>query len=306
MLGAEVRAALDRGGNLIVPVFALERTQELLLDLAALIDGRQIAAPRIFIDSPLASRATKVFARYAEALEDVDGKIFDHPAFHFVEDVNASIRLNSVSGAIVLAASGMCEGGRIRHHLKHNLARRESTILFVGYQAEGSLGRVILDGATRVRLSGEDVVVRAQVRWIDTYSAHADQDDLLAWIGDRGPIAGSLFLSHGEAGSVEALRRLAQSRGYAASVVAPALRESYRLVAGVPAKRTKTGDPALQAAVGRDWQNSYADFASHLKSELARIDNAAARAEAVAAMRDVLTRYQQARSARSRHPDRRA
>src|SRR3546814_18808347 len=100
--------------------------------LAALIDGRQIAAPRIFIDSPLASRATKVFARYAEALEDVDGKIFDHPAFHFVEDVNASIRLNSVSGAIVLAASGMCEGGRLRHHLKHNLARRYSTLLTIG------------------------------------------------------------------------------------------------------------------------------------------------------------------------------
>lgn len=306
LLGAEVKAALDRGGNLIVPVFALERTQELLLDLAALIDGRQIAAPRIFIDSPLASRATGVFAKYAKALEDVDGKVFDHPAFHFVEDVNASIRLNSVSGAIILAASGMCEGGRIRHHLKHNLARRESTILFVGYQAEGSLGRVILDGATRVRLSGEDIAVRAQIRRIDTYSAHADQDDLLGWIEDRAPIAGSLFLSHGEAGSIEALRRLAQSRGYATSVVAPALRESYRLAAGVPAKRTKTGGPALRAAVGRDWQNSYADFATRLKSELARIDNAAARAEAVAAMRDVLTRYQQARSARSRHPDRRA
>ena len=298
LLRAEVKAALDRGGNLVIPVFALERTQELLLDLASLINDKQMPAAPIFIDSPLANRATGVFAKYAEALEDLDGAVFDHPAFHFVEDVNASIRLNSVSGAIILAASGMCEGGRIRHHLKHNLARRESTILFVGYQAEGSLGRIIVDGATRVRLSGEDIAVRAQVRRIDTYSAHADQDDLLAWIEARQPISGSLFLSHGESAAIEALRHLSQSREFAATIVAPALGECYRLPAGKPAKRTKTGDPVLQAAIGRDWQNSYADFATNLKAELAQIEDAATRAKAVAAMREVLLRYQQARSAR--------
>ena len=298
LLRAEVKAALDRGGNLIIPVFALERTQELLLDLASLINDKQMPAARIFVDSPLANRATGVFAKYAGSLEDLDGAVFDHPAFHFVEDVNASIRLNSVSGAIILAASGMCEGGRIRHHLKHNLARRESTILFVGYQAEGSLGRVIVEGATRVRLSGEDISVRAQIRRIDSYSAHADQDGLLAWLEARQPIAGSLFLSHGEASAIEALRHLSQSREFAATVVAPALGETYRLPAGQPAKRLKTGDPVLQAAIGRDWQNSYADFAANLKSELAQIEDAASRAKAVAAMRAVLERYQQARSAR--------
>ncbi|MBK6411631.1 MBL fold metallo-hydrolase [Sphingopyxis sp.] len=298
LLGAEVKAALARGGNLVIPVFALERTQELLLDLAALIDAKQMAAAPIFIDSPLANRATSVFAKYAEALEDLNGAVFDHPAFHFVEDVNASIRLNSVSGAIILAASGMCEGGRIRHHLKHNLARRESTILFVGYQAEGSLGRIIVDGATRVRLSGEDIAVRAQICRIDSYSAHADQDDLLAWLDARQPIAGSLFLSHGEGPAIEALRHLTQSREYAATIVTPAMGETYRLSAGKPAKRTKTGDPALQAAIGRDWQNSYADFATNLKAELAQIEDAATRAKAVTAMREVLVRYQQVRSAR--------
>lgn len=299
LLGAEVKAALDRGGNLVVPVFALERTQELLLDLAALIGGKQIPAAPVFIDSPLANRATEVFAKYAGVLEDVEGAAFSHPAFHFVEDVNASIRLNSVSGAIILAASGMCEGGRIRHHLKHNLARRESTILFVGYQAEGSLGRVIVDGATRVRISGDDVAVRAQIRRIDTYSAHADQDDLLAWLEARVPIAGSLFLSHGEARAIEALRRLSQAREFAKTIVAPAIGETYRLASGVPAKRTATGNPALQAAVGRDWQNSYADFVTNLKAELAQIEDAKARAKAVAAMRDILVRYQQARPGRS-------
>lgn len=298
LLCDEVKVALGRGGNLVIPVFALERTQELLLDLAALISGKHMPAVPVFIDSPLANRATGIFSKYAEVLEDLDGAVFDHPAFHFVEEVNASIRLNSVSGAIILAASGMCEGGRIRHHLKHNLARRESTILFVGYQAEGSLGRIIIDGATRVRLSGEDIAVRAQIRRIDSYSAHADQEDLLAWLDARQPISGSLFLSHGEAPAIEALRRLSQSREFARSIIAPAMGESYRLAAGSPAKRTKTGDPALQAAIGRDWQNSYADFATNLKAELAQIEDVAARAKAVAAMREVMARYQQARSTR--------
>src|SRR3546814_4076458 len=108
------------------------------------------------------------------------------------------MRLNSLSGAIIMAASGMCEAGRIRHHLRHNLGRRESTILFVGFQAAGSLGRTILDGANRVRIWGQDVAVRAQIRRIDTYSAHADQQDLQRWIKARQPIDGRLFLSHGE------------------------------------------------------------------------------------------------------------
>src|SRR3546814_3495464 len=101
-----------------------------------------------------------------------------------------------LSGVIILAASGRCEAGRIRHHLRHNLGRRESTILFVGFQAAGTLGRAIVDGARRVRISGHDVAVKAQVRRIDSYSAHADQDDIRAWIKARRPIAGSLFLTH--------------------------------------------------------------------------------------------------------------
>ncbi|WP_447932498.1 MBL fold metallo-hydrolase [Sphingopyxis fribergensis] len=300
LLEAEATAALARGGNLVIPVFALERTQELLLDLAALISGKKIPSVPIFIDSPLASRATTVFSKYADTLEDLTGAGFDHPAFHFVEDVNASIRLNSVTGAIILAASGMCEGGRIRHHLKHNLARRESTVLFVGYQAEGSLGRILLDGATRVRISGEDVAVRAQIRRIDTYSAHADQQDLLAWLDARQPIAGSLFLTHGEGSAIETLRRLSQSHKLGQSIVAPAMGETYQLGSGTAAKRIRTGDPALQAAVGRDWQNSYADFTTNLKAELARIEDTETRLKAIAAMRDILASYRAARSAHGR------
>ncbi|WP_422059326.1 MBL fold metallo-hydrolase [Sphingopyxis sp.] len=300
LLEGEATAALARGGNLVIPVFALERTQELLLDLAALISAGKIPSVPVFIDSPLANRATSVFSKYSEALEDMEGHVFDHPAFHYVEDVNESIRLNSLTGAIILAASGMCEGGRIRHHLKHNLARRESTVLFVGYQAEGSLGRTLVDGAIRVRISGEDVAVRAQIRRIDSYSAHADQQDLLAWIEARQPIAGSLFLTHGEGPSIETLRRLSQSRSFAQTIVAPAMGETYQLGSGAGAKRIKTGDPALEAAVGRDWQNSYADFTTHLKAELARIEDVEARLKAIAAMRDVLNRYREVRAAHGR------
>jgi len=298
LLEAEIKGALARGGNLIIPVFALERTQELLLDIAALIDGDHIPPAPVFVDSPLANKATSVFAKYAETLEDMPrGNIFRHTAFHFVDNVAESIRLNSISGAIILAASGMCEAGRIRHHLKHNLFRRESTVLFVGFQAEGSLGRIILEGAKRVRISGEDIVVRAQIRRIDTYSAHADQDDLLTWIEARRPIRGSLFLSHGEAASIEALRRIVQSRPIAASVIAPELGEVYRLSAAVPARRLKTGDPRLQEAVGRDWQNAYADFATSLKRELSAIHDAKARQRALGEMRNILESYKNVRTA---------
>jgi len=297
LLEAEIKAALARGGNLIIPVFALERTQELLLDIAALIDANRIPSTPVFIDSPLANRATSVFAKYSSTLEDTNGEdIFRHTAFHFVSDVAESIRLNSVSGAIIMAASGMCEAGRIRHHLKHNLFRRESTVLFVGFQAEGSLGRVILEGAGRVRISGEDIVVRAQIRHIEAYSAHADQDDLIAWIEARRPIKGSLFLSHGEATAIETLRRLVQSGDASASIIVPEMGEVYRLSSTKTANRIKIGTPGLQQAVGRDWQNSYADFATSLKRDLASIRDANIRQRAIEDMRAVLDSYKQARA----------
>ena len=186
LLEAEVLAARARGGNLVIPILALERTQELLLDLDTLIDQERIPGPHVFVDSPLANRITGVFERYATELEDTGRhNIFDNSAFHFVTDVAESIRLNSITGAVIMAASWMCEAGRVRHHLLSNLHRSRSTILFVGFQAQGSLGRVILEGAKAVRISGHDVRVRAQIRQIDSYSAHADRDELAEWIADR-------------------------------------------------------------------------------------------------------------------------
>jgi len=299
LLEAEIHAALTRGGNLVIPVFALERTQELLLDIASLINSGRLPHPRVFIDSPLASRATEVFAKHAHHLEDMgDGEIFAHPSFHFVSSSTESMRLNQMSGAIIMAASGMCEAGRIRHHLRHNLGRRQSTILFVGFQAGGSLGRTILDGADRVRISGHDVAVKAQIRRIDSYSAHADQDDLLRWIEARAPISGSLFLTHGETGSTEALRRLTQAAGAAQSVVTPQIGKAFALPTTAPARRTKTGTLELHNALNRDWQNDYADFSTKLKRQLSNIESASARREALSRMAQVLQSYGKHRATR--------
>lgn len=212
------------------------------------------------------------------------------------------MRLNSLSGAIIMAASGMCEAGRIRHHLRHNLPRRESTVLFVGFQAAGTLGRAILDGASRVRISGRDVAVRAQVRRIDSYSAHGDRDDILAWLAAREPIAGTIFLTHGESQAIEALRRELQSRDSSARIVVPEIGERYALPAGEAAKRTQTGRVDLQDAVGDDWQNDYARFAVNLKRELQAIEDKRARREAVERMREVLDGFRAHKEKRRSSP----
>ncbi|MCB2079109.1 MAG: MBL fold metallo-hydrolase [Novosphingobium sp.] len=299
LLKAEILGARARGGNLIIPTFALERTQELLLDIAMLLCNREIDPAVVYVDSPLANRATSVFRKYLGELEDTHGiDVFDHHAIHYINDTSESIRLNSVSGAIILAASGMCEAGRIRHHLIHNLHRRDSTVLFVGYQAEGTLGRVILDGAERVRISGRDVVVRAQIRRIDSYSAHADQRELLTWIEERGPIRGSLILDHGENSAIEELRRQSQSKALAESIIIPAIGETYELEAGKPAKRTRTGRIELHQAMGHDWQNDYAALVTGLKRRLAAIRDEKARRKAINQMERVLDSYAEHRESR--------
>ena len=289
VLEREINTALARGGNLVIPVFALERTQELVLDIIRLAEANRIPGVPVFVDSPLASRATSVFARHADELEDMGGiDIARHPAIHYVEDTTESIRLNMVSGAIILAASGMCEAGRIRHHLKHNLHRRDSTVLFVGFQAAGSLGRVLVDGAQRVRISGEDISVRAQIRRIDTYSAHADSAELLAWIRARLPIAGALFLSHGESEAIAGLEALVLSKVPTLPIIAPRLGESFALSPGAPAKRLRTARMDVEAIKGTDWQNDYASFVTNLKRGLAHLHSDKDRERALAEMQRIL------------------
>lgn len=195
-----------RGGNVIIPTFALERAQELLYFLR---DGREKkrlpGMLQVFLDSPMAISATEIFERHPECFSDELANVlrdrkdpFRLPGLHFVRESAESIALNRISGgAVILAGSGMCTGGRVRHHLRHNLWRRESTIVFVGFAARQTLARQIIDGARSVRIFGEEIPVHARIYTINGFSAHADQAELLAWHARVGSPQ-TTFLVHGE------------------------------------------------------------------------------------------------------------
>ncbi|MTV50723.1 MBL fold metallo-hydrolase [Heliobacillus mobilis] len=196
----------DRGGKLIIPCFAIERTQDLLYELAQLFHKKMVPDIDIYIDSPLAIAATDVFAKNMFYFDE-EAKEFFHnspgffslPNLHYSRRAEDSMALNEMKGrAIIIAGSGMADAGRIKHHLKHNLWRQETTVLFVGFQAEGTLGRRLLDGEKRVRIHGEEVTVRAQIRSVPGFSGHADQKGLLNWLqGFRKPPK-KVFITHGE------------------------------------------------------------------------------------------------------------
>ncbi|MBV9426619.1 MAG: MBL fold metallo-hydrolase [Bradyrhizobiaceae bacterium] len=193
------------GGNVVIPTFALERAQELLSVLHHGIETGHLAKTiQVFLDSPMAISATEVFKRFPESLDDETAKVIAAggdplalPGLHLSRTTADSMAINRIrGGAVIMAGSGMCTGGRIRHHLKHNLEHGNASIVFVGYQGAGTLGRQIVDGAKQVRVLGEDIAVRARVYTINGFSAHADQAELLAW--HRHTAAPRTFLTHGE------------------------------------------------------------------------------------------------------------
>jgi metallo-beta-lactamase family protein len=204
-----ITEAFGRGGNVIIPTFALERAQELLFYLRQGVETSRLpASMQVFLDSPMAISATEIFRRHPEACNpDLlrGGKDpFAVPGLHLVRETAQSMAINHISGgAVIMAGNGMATGGRVRHHLKHNLWRRESSVVFVGFAAKGTLAREIIDGARQVNLLGEEMPVRASIHTINGFSAHADQAELLAW---RAAIkgAGTTFLVHGEAGAMQA------------------------------------------------------------------------------------------------------
>jgi len=199
-----VETVIPNDGNLLIPTFALERAQEVLYELFLLWQAGELPRCRIFLDSPLAISTTRVFARYPAAF-DREGRTlfasspnpFDFTPLRFSQTTEESKEINRTSrGNIIIAGSGMCTGGRILHHLRHNLWRKDAGLLFVGYQAEGTLGRRILDGANRVRIFGEEIAVAARIWTTNGFSSHADQPILLDWIRRAQPKR--LFLVHGE------------------------------------------------------------------------------------------------------------
>ncbi len=201
LLADEVRQAATRRGALLIPSFAVERTQEVITDLISLMERGVVPKAPIFIDSPLALRATVIFKRYAGSLQHGDElfRAFNSPLIRNTESVEESKQIAKfASFHVIVAASGMCEAGRIRHHLKNNLWKPTTTVLLVGFQAVGSLGRFLQDGEKVVRIMGEEVQVRATIRSFEDYSGHADGPELVQWLKERLPVSKTVFITHGE------------------------------------------------------------------------------------------------------------
>jgi len=222
-----------RGGNVIIPSFALERTQEILYYLREGLEADLLpGSMQVFLDSPMAISATEIFRRHSECYDKEACELFrngqdpfDFPGLHFTRETAASMALNRISGgAVIIAGSGMCTGGRVRHHLKHNLWQRNSSVVFVGFAAYGTLARRIVDGAKVVRLFGEEIRVRARIYTIGGFSAHADRDELLAWHRLTGNPQRT-FLVHGEEEAMASFAKQLKDT----EVIMPEVNEEYPL-----------------------------------------------------------------------------
>lgn len=233
-LGKAIRETFDRGGNVVIPAFAVERTQDLLLALARLSKDGAILPEHIYLDSPMGVAITELFCEHQDQLDPRAGKESGSracplypPGLEFCRTVDQSRQINKVhSHVVIIASGGMCEGGRIVHHLKRNIGRPECSIVFVGYQARGTLGRQILDGARSVHLLGDAVPVQAKIQEIEGLSAHADQGGLLDWLHSMER-PDRVFLVHGEDDGLSALKDVLSKEGY--SVDIPALGETVQL-----------------------------------------------------------------------------
>ncbi len=238
-LARVIDETMAEGGNLIIPSFAVGRTQELLYFIREIKEqGLVHSRPdfQVYVDSPLAGAATEIFSGDLTGYLDEEaidhlrgGALFRFPGLNITEGTEESRSLNSdPTPKVIISASGMCDAGRIRHHLKHNLWKPECTVLFVGYQADGSLGRRILDGAQRVRLFGEEIAVRARIVRFHGLSSHADRDGLVRWINAFSPKPKQVFVVHGEARAAENYTLTLKELGFDAH--APNYEEVYDLL----------------------------------------------------------------------------
>jgi metallo-beta-lactamase family protein len=238
---AVIQRTFDRGGNVVIPSFAVGRTQEMLYFIRQIKEQNLVKGHDnfpVYVDSPLAIEATEIFNENTYGFYDEEAMAlikkginpigFDNLRKTVTADESKAINFDKTP-KIIISASGMCEAGRIRHHLKHNLWHSESTVLFVGYQAAGTLGRKILDGAQKVKLFGEEIAVYADVVSFGGFSAHADRDELLDWLRQLKTPPKRVFIVHGEDGVVDEFADLVtQELGFAAT--APYLKETHDLL----------------------------------------------------------------------------
>ena len=217
----------------------------MLHDILILKERGAISRIPIVVDSPLAKEITQVFVKYPEFYDEDArrvlkkmGNLFDHPDFRFTSGVDESKALNEQNNIAIMSSSGMCDAGRIKHHLKHNLWNPANTIVFVGYQAEGTLGRLLIEGEKTVRIHGEEITVNAKIEQIYGYSGHADQNGLLNWLSEVEEVRRQVFVVHGEPEAAEEFARLLkQLRNF--NAIVPAMHEQFDLLAiglAAPAK----------------------------------------------------------------------
>lgn len=295
LLAELVKDAIGPDSILLLPLFAVERTQELIADLTRLQREGRIPQVPMFLDSPLAIRITKVFSAHARDLEELDAQpsLIDHANLRFSETRDESKAIDRIGGgAIILAASGMCEAGRIRHHLKRRLWSDKTTVLLAGYQAPGTLGRLLVDGVKVVTIQGEDVRVNATIKQTDLYSGHADGKELADWIAARAPIRQALFLTHGEDEAISALQAtLQQSIAPRLAVVAPALDEEFALASdgiGLRRRDAKRRLPDQAESWRADWHNDLAQFQLDVRERLEKLADEKSRAVLMRRLRRAL------------------
>jgi metallo-beta-lactamase family protein len=227
---------LDRGGKVVIPAFAVGRVQEVLARINDLVETDRLPDVPVFVDSPMATAATKVFAMHPEVYSEKAQRLLhagdaplDFPGLSLVTAVQESMEINRHKGpAIIISPSGMCTAGRVKHHLKHNISDPRATVLFVGYQAHGTLGRLIKEGKDPIRIFQNWYDVKADIEVIDGFSAHADLDELIAWYDSVGEVERKTFLVHGEEDAAESLAARLRVRGSEA-VVVPTLGEGFQL-----------------------------------------------------------------------------
>ena len=242
-----IKYSYSRGEKVIIPAFAVERTQEMLYSLYLLNrDGRLPKDMPVLLDSPLAIKATEIFRRYRSYLDGETQSILkngedplDLPQLQFSSTTEQSMEINEMKGsAIVISASGMANAGRIRHHLRHNLWRPGASIVFVGFQAEGTPGRNIIDGAKKIRIFNEDIAIKAKIWTIGGFSAHAGQSQLLDWLGNFTNKKMPVFLVHGEATAQDVLASLIKQKlGF--DVTIPEYLEEIKIKAGAQLEELK-------------------------------------------------------------------
>ncbi len=224
-----IHQANENGGNVLIPAFAVGRTQEIIFYLGELYQKGELNHPAVFLDSPMAIAATEVYHRYQNVFNEEDelairqtrsGTLHSYlPVLRYSRTTEESMAINKInSGAIIIAGSGMCDGGRIRHHLKHNLWRRSAHVMIVGYQVHGTPGRALVDGAKTLRIVGEDIAVNAKIHTLGGFSAHAGQQQLLDWAANFKKANPAIYLIHGEDEAKDILQQKLREAGMSATI----------------------------------------------------------------------------------------